>query len=117
MRHVLKNNLVNQRIVNPPRVRFAGVGAEDGFRAGLLILTLVDFLLTTFIILLRGGRVEAALHLPAQLFEDLALGPLDEAPTLGVQAEIGIAGIGISPSKPGMGATKLFRACKQAYEE
>jgi hypothetical protein len=43
------------------------------------------------------------LHLSAQVLEDLALGPIDESmanSALGILAEIGIAGIGESPSKP-----------------
>jgi hypothetical protein len=62
--------------------------------------------------------VKAALHLPARVFDDPALGPLDEAPTnsaLRVWAEIMIAGIDVSPSKPGMGSMKLSKACEQAY--
>jgi hypothetical protein len=57
----------------------------------------------------------AALRLPARVQEDPTLGPLDEAPidiALGVQDEIGMAGIIVSPSKPGMGGMKLSRACR-----
>jgi hypothetical protein len=60
------------------------------------------------------------LHLSARVFEDPALGPFDEAPTdlaLGVWAEMGIARIDISPSKPRMRAMKLSKACEQAYGE
>jgi hypothetical protein len=47
------------------------------------------------------------------------LGPLDDEPadsTVGVQAQIGTSGIGISPSKPGIGVMKLSKACSQMFK-
>jgi hypothetical protein len=66
-------------------------------------------LLTTFQGFFRGGGVAAALHLSAHVLGDLALGHVDESsanPALGVQAEIGTVGIGMSPSKPGDGSSE-----------
>jgi hypothetical protein len=65
------------------------------------------------------GGGGTTLCLPAQVFEDPTLGPLDEASTdlmLGVWAKIGTAGIGDSPSKPGIESMKLYRACNEAYQ-
>jgi hypothetical protein len=47
------------------------------------------------------------------------LGPFDNAlanSALGFWAEIGIAGIGVSPSKLRIGAMKLSKACNQTYK-
>jgi hypothetical protein len=55
----------------------------------------------------------AALHFPTQVLDNPALGPTDESSVdspLKVRAKIGIAGIGISPSKLGIGEIKLFKA-------
>jgi hypothetical protein len=52
---------------------------------------------TTILVFFEGGRVEVALHLPAQVLDDPALGPTEELLTdsaLGVWAEIGMARIG-----------------------
>jgi hypothetical protein len=107
-------------MVNSPRVRFEGVKAGDGFGAGSLIFMPISFLLTTFLVFRGGGRVAVALRLPGQVFEGSTLGILDEALTdlaLRVRTEMGTTRINMSPSKPGMGAMKLSKACKQAYEE
>jgi hypothetical protein len=66
----------------------------------------VAFLPTTFLAL-EGGEVVAtlALRLPARVFEAPTLGPPDEAlaeSALEARTQTGIAGIGDSPSKPGM---------------
>jgi hypothetical protein len=101
-------------------IAFGGVRADDGFGAGLLIFIPVIFLLMAFLIFRGGGGVEAALRLLARVFQDPVVGPRNEAMTdsaLGVQAEMGIAGIGISPLKPGMRAMKLSKAYGQAYDE
>jgi hypothetical protein len=60
-----------------------------------------------------------AFRLPARVFRALALAlaegsPVDLSP--GGQAKTGIAGIRISPSKPGMGEMKLSNACIQTKE-
>jgi hypothetical protein len=49
----------------------------------------------------------------AQVFEVLALAPVEESlmdSPLGSRAEIGMAGIRMSPSKPGRGEMKLSKA-------
>jgi hypothetical protein len=67
-----------------------------------------------FLAFLGGGGVAAALQLPAQVLDDLALGPANESSAdsaLRVRAEIRIPEIDMSPSKPGIGEMKLSRAC------
>jgi hypothetical protein len=61
-----------------------------------------------------GGKTKAALPLPAQVLEDLALWPFKESSAdseLVVRAEIRTAGIGESPSKMGMREMKLSKDC------
>jgi hypothetical protein len=100
-------------MVNLPQVHLGGVRVGDGLATGSLILTTDSFFLKTVQIFFGGGRVAAALHLPARVLKYSALGPVDESSahsTLGVRAETGTAGISESPSKMGMGAMKLSRA-------
>jgi hypothetical protein len=55
-------------------------------------------------------------RLPAQVLEVLVLAPVDGSlvtSSLGGWAETGMAGIGMSPSKPGIGEMKLSSACIQ----
>jgi hypothetical protein len=57
-----------------------------------------------------------AFCLLARVCEALAPDPVEgpwEDSTLGLQAEIGVAWIGISPSNPGMGEVKLSKSCIQ----
>jgi hypothetical protein len=58
----------------------------------------------------------AAFHLLAQVFEALALAPVDESlvgSSLGGQAKTGTARIRMSPSKSGIGEIKLSKTCIQ----
>jgi hypothetical protein len=104
--------------VNPPRVWFGGVGAGEGLGAGSLILTPISFLLVTFLAFLGVGGVAVTLCLPARVLDVPTLGPCYDAPTgstLKVQANRGTAVIGVSPTKLGIGAMKLSRACDEGY--
>jgi hypothetical protein len=95
--------LLDQHIVNLPQEPFGGVRAGAGLGVRSLILIPDNFLLTTFRGFSEGGGVTVVLRLSARVLEDLALGPIDESmanSALGILAEIGIAGIGESPSKP-----------------
>jgi hypothetical protein len=107
-------------MVNPPRVRFGAVGAGEGLGVGSLILTPVGFFFVTFLAFLGADGVVATLNLPARVLDDPVLGPCDDALTdltLRVQAERGTAGIGVSPSKSGIGSMKSSRVCNQTSEE
>jgi hypothetical protein len=55
-----------------------------------------------------------AFRLPARVLRALALTPAEESlvdSSPGGWAKIGMAGFGMSPSKPGMGEMKLSKAC------
>jgi hypothetical protein len=66
-------------MVNLPRVPVGGVRVGDSLGAGSLILIPSAFLLTAFRGFFWGGGVAVALHLPARVHEDPALGPADES--------------------------------------
>jgi hypothetical protein len=73
----------------------------------------------TFLAFLEAGGVAVTLCLPAQVLEDPALGPFDDAladSALGIWAETGIARIRVLPSKSGIGAMKLSKAYDQTYK-
>jgi hypothetical protein len=78
----------------------------------LILIPLEDFPVA-FFTFFRGVRLAVAFHLPARVLEALALaltdGSLVDSPP-GHRAKIGIAGIGMSPSNPGMGEIKLSKA-------
>jgi hypothetical protein len=60
-----------------------------------------------------------AFHLLARIFETQALDPVEGssvATSLGRWAEMGIAEIGMSPSKPGMGEIKLSESSIQTIK-
>jgi hypothetical protein len=68
----------------------------------------------------EGGGVAAALRLLTQVLEESAPGLADELSAdspLGVRAEIGMVGTGVSPSKPGIGEMMFFKAYIQRYRE
>jgi hypothetical protein len=112
--------LLDRRMVNLPRGPLVGVRVVDGLGTGSLIMTPSNLLPTTFLAFFEGGKVVAALRLPARVMDDLALGHADESlanSTFGIRAEIGIVGIGISPSKPETGEMKLSMPCIQIYKE
>jgi hypothetical protein len=86
---------------------------------GSLILILPEDFPMTFLAFFGGVRLVVGFHLPARVFEALALAPVDGSLTdssPGGQAENGTAGIRISPSKPVMGEIKLSKACIQTKE-
>jgi acetyl esterase/lipase len=108
--------MLDRRMVNPPRVRFGGVGVGGGLAAWSLMLIPDSFLLVIFLAFLGIGGVAATLRLLARVLDDPMLGPFDDAPTdsaLRVRTERGTTGIGVSPSKPRMRAMKLSKACSQ----
>jgi hypothetical protein len=107
-------------MVIPPLVQLGGVRIGDGLGAGSLILIPGVLLLKTFLPFLEADRVAVTLHLPARVLEDPTLGPFDDMlvdSTLIVWAKKGTPGIGVSPSKPCMGAMKLSNACRQALQK
>jgi hypothetical protein len=69
-----------------------------------------------FLAFFGGVRLAGTFRLPARVFKVLPLAPVEGSfvdSSLGGQAEIGMAGIGISPSKLGTGKMKLSNACIQ----
>jgi hypothetical protein len=92
--------MLDQHIVNLPRVPFGRVRAGDDLGARSLILTLDTFLLKTFRgFFVGGGGVATTLHLPAQVLEDPTLRPINESlvdSAHRVRAEIETAWIGVS---------------------
>jgi hypothetical protein len=75
--------------------------------------------LATLLVFFDGVRLAVAFHLPARVLTTptLALveGSLSASPP-GGWVDIGTARIGISPSKPAMGAMKLSKACVQTIK-
>jgi hypothetical protein len=107
-------------MVNLPHGPLGGVGVEDILGAGSLILTLPALLPTTFLNFFGGGGAAVAFRLLAWALDDLALGLVDESlvdSVLRARAKIGMAGITLSPLKPGMVEAKLSEACTIAYAE
>jgi hypothetical protein len=85
----------------------------------LTLIPLVDFPMI-FLGFIKGGGVVAALCLPARVLEDPAPGLTDESSAdslLGAWAKIGMVGIGISPSNPGIGEMKLSKVCIRRHRE
>jgi hypothetical protein len=95
-------------------------GVEAGaLGVGSLILILPEDFPMTFLAFFRGVRLVVAFHLPARVFEALALAPVDGSLTdssLGGQVKTGMAGIRMSPPKPVMGEIKLSKAYIQTKE-
>jgi hypothetical protein len=82
--------------VNPPQVWLGGVGAGEGLGARSLVLIPGGLLLVIFLAFLEAGGVAVTLRLPTRVLEDPTLGHFHDVPadsTLGVWAEMGIAGI------------------------
>jgi hypothetical protein len=78
-----------------------------------LILIPLEDLPVAFLAFCWGVRLAVAFQLLARVFEAPALDLVEGssmASPLGGRAEIGIAGIGMSSSKPGMGAMKLSKS-------
>jgi hypothetical protein len=93
---------------------------ENGKGEGSLILIPPVDLPVVVLAFFGGGGGAAALRLPSQVLEDPALGLAVESSAdspLGVRAEIGMAGIGMSPSNPVIGEMKLSRAYICRYGE
>jgi hypothetical protein len=97
-----------------------GVREEDGEgEDSLILMSLVD-LLAVVLAFFGGKGGAAALCLPALVMEDLTLGLTVKSSAnspLGVWAEIGMVGIGISPSNLGIDEMKLSRAYIRRYGE
>jgi hypothetical protein len=75
----------------------------------LILIPLEDFP-AAFLAFFRGANFVVAFHLLAQVFDAPALAPMEESSIAlpqGGQADTGIAGIGMPPSKRGMGEMKL----------
>jgi hypothetical protein len=71
---------------------------------------------TVFLAILRGLGSLGAFLLHARVLEALALDPtqgFSEGSAAGSLADIGMAGIEMSPSNPGMGEIKLSKSCIQ----
>jgi hypothetical protein len=85
--------------------------------AGSLILIPPADLPMVFLACFCGVRLAIFFFLPAWVFKALALveGSLVDS-SLGGQAKTRMVGIGMSPSKPGMGEMKLSNACIQIKE-
>jgi hypothetical protein len=96
-----------------------GVRAGEALEVGSLILILLEDFPVAFLAFFWGVGLVAAFHLPARVVKALALaladGSLADSP-LGDRAEIGIVGIRMSSSNPGMGEMKLSKACIQTYK-
>jgi membrane protein implicated in regulation of membrane protease activity len=87
---------------------------------GSLILILPVDLPTVLLTFFGGAGAVVALCLLARVLEDPALEPTVESSAnspLGDRDEIGMAGIMISPSKPGIGKMKLSKVCTQRFKE
>jgi hypothetical protein len=84
-----------------------------------LILILPADLPVVFLALFWWVGLVVAFCLPTWVFKELALAPTTGSlvgSSPGGRAKIGMAGIGMSPLKPGMGEIKLFKACIQTKE-
>jgi hypothetical protein len=99
-------------------------GPDGGVEAGalgegnLILIPPTDFPMV-FLALFWGVGLAVAFRLPARVFKVMALAPtegslIDSSP--GVQAKTGMAWIGISLLKPGMGEMKLSIVCIQTKE-
>jgi hypothetical protein len=100
-------------------VPLRGVGAECVLDTGLLILMFDIFLPTNFLALDGGAWAAVALRLSARVFDEPAHEFSNVAPTksaFGPRAEIGVARIGVSPSKSGICDTKLSRAYNESRD-